>query len=67
MRIVSMAAGGMSNRGIAETLFVTVRTVEFHLSGAFRKLDVESRGELAGALEQGRVPEDGLEPPTRGL
>jgi DNA-binding CsgD family transcriptional regulator len=40
----------MSNREIAQALFVTLRTVEMHLSNAFRKLDVASRTQLAAAL-----------------
>ncbi|MGZ4369423.1 MAG: ATP-binding protein [Gaiellaceae bacterium] len=49
-RIAAMAAEGMSNRDIAQALFVTLRTVEMHLSNAFRKLDISSRTQLAGAL-----------------
>ena len=41
---------GYSNREIAQALFVTLRTVEMHLSNAFRKLGVSSRTQLAGAL-----------------
>ncbi len=50
-RIARLAAGGMSNREIADHLFVTVKTVEMHLANAFGKLEVGSRRELAGALE----------------
>ncbi len=49
-RIAAMAAEGMSNREIAQALFVTLRTVEMHLSNAFRKLSVSSRTQLAAAL-----------------
>jgi DNA-binding CsgD family transcriptional regulator len=49
-RIAEMAAEGMSNPEIAQALFVTRKTVEAHLAGAYRKLDIRSRGELAGAL-----------------
>jgi DNA-binding CsgD family transcriptional regulator len=49
-RVARMAADGMANREIAQQLFVTVRTVETHLHNAFRKLDVDSREKLAGAL-----------------
>ncbi|MFD1046072.1 helix-turn-helix transcriptional regulator [Kibdelosporangium lantanae] len=45
-RIVSLAAAGYSNRQIATQLFVTVRTVEFHLSGAYRKLGITGRRQL---------------------
>jgi DNA-binding CsgD family transcriptional regulator len=37
-RVAAMAAGGMANRDIAQALFVTRRTVEGHLTHAFRKL-----------------------------
>ena len=40
----------MSNKDIAQALFVTVKTVEVHLSRVYRKLDIQTRGELAGAL-----------------
>lgn len=45
-RVAQLAAGGATNREIAQELFVTLRTVEGHLSNTFRKLDVSSRGEL---------------------
>ena len=51
-RVAELAARGMANREIAESLFVTVRTVEFHLSHSYRKLGIDSRGKLAAALGQ---------------
>ena len=50
-RTAEMAAAGLSNPEIAQALFVTVKTVEGHLSGAYRKLDVRSRAELPRALQ----------------
>lgn len=41
---------GLSNREIAQALFVTLRTVETHLSSVFRKLDLSSGTQLANAL-----------------
>jgi DNA-binding CsgD family transcriptional regulator len=49
-RVARMAAEGMSNKEIAQALFVTVKAVEVHLSGAYRKLGIGSRRELPGAL-----------------
>jgi DNA-binding CsgD family transcriptional regulator len=46
-RIARMAAQGMSNRQIAAALFVTLKTVGWHLGNAYRKLEVGSRDELA--------------------
>ncbi len=49
-RIAQLAASGQSNREIAQTLFVTPKTVEYHLRNVYRKLDVQGRRELAPAL-----------------
>ncbi|RAJ56471.1 putative ATPase [Streptomyces sp. Amel2xB2] len=49
-KVADLAAAGTSNRGIAEALFVTVRTVETHLTSAYRKLGVTSRADLAPVL-----------------
>jgi DNA-binding CsgD family transcriptional regulator len=49
-RVAALAADGASNRDIAQTLFVTPKTIEVHLSNAYRKLGIRSRRELAGAL-----------------
>jgi DNA-binding CsgD family transcriptional regulator len=49
-RIAHLAAEGLTNREIAQMLFVTARTVEGHLTSVFRKLLLDSRAELASAL-----------------
>jgi DNA-binding CsgD family transcriptional regulator len=49
-RIADMAADGNSNAEIAQALFVTVKTVEMHLTHVYRKLDIPGRGELRRAL-----------------
>jgi DNA-binding CsgD family transcriptional regulator len=49
-RVARMAAEGMTNRDIAQALFVTVRTVEVHLTHAYQKLDIAARDELPAAL-----------------
>jgi len=48
--IVTLAAGGLSNRQIAQRLVVSVRTVENHLYRACTKLGITDRAELAGLL-----------------
>ncbi|HEX6115731.1 MAG TPA: AAA family ATPase [Solirubrobacterales bacterium] len=53
-RIVALAADGLSNPQIAQALFVTRRTVEMHLTNAYRKLDVGGRDELGGAMAEAR-------------
>ena len=52
-RVAEFAGQGLSNREIAQTLFVTARTVEGHLTSVFRKLQVDSRDELSAALAGG--------------
>jgi DNA-binding CsgD family transcriptional regulator len=50
-RVCRLAAEGLSNPEIAQTLFVTRATVESHLHAAYRKLEIASRRELKRALE----------------
>jgi DNA-binding CsgD family transcriptional regulator len=49
-RIAELASQNLTNREIAQLLFVTTRTVEGHLTSVFRKLRVDSRDELPRAL-----------------
>ncbi len=51
-RVATMATEGMTNREIAQALFVTPKTVEMHLNRAFRKLGLASRTQLAAALQE---------------
>jgi DNA-binding CsgD family transcriptional regulator len=53
LRVARMAGEGMENKQIAQGLFVSVRTVETHLTHAYQKLDISSRKELVGALTEG--------------
>jgi DNA-binding CsgD family transcriptional regulator len=50
LRVATLAAGGQTNRDIAQTLYVTPKTVEVHLSNAYRKLNISSRRDLPTAL-----------------
>jgi len=49
-RVAELAARGLSTRQVAEALFISPKTVEFHLSQTYRKLDIASREELADVL-----------------
>jgi DNA-binding CsgD family transcriptional regulator len=51
-RVAELAAAGATNREIAQALFVTVKTVEWHLRNAYGKLEIASRRELADAMEE---------------
>ena len=49
-RIAELAAGGASNPEIAQALFLTIKTVEGHLTSTYRKLDISGRSGLADTL-----------------
>ena len=50
MKVATLAAEGESNRDIAQSLYVTPKTVEVHLTNVYRKLGVGGRRDLPGAL-----------------
>lgn len=50
--VASLAADALTNRQIAETLFVTEKTVELHLSATYKKLDIRSRSQLPPSLAE---------------
>jgi DNA-binding CsgD family transcriptional regulator/tetratricopeptide (TPR) repeat protein len=49
-RVARMAADGLTNQEIAQALFVTGKTIEFHLRHVFQKLGISSRRQLRTAL-----------------
>jgi DNA-binding CsgD family transcriptional regulator len=56
-RTARLAAAGMTNREIAETLVLSEKTIETHLAASFRKLGIRSRVQLPDALA-GAAPAD---------
>jgi DNA-binding NarL/FixJ family response regulator/tetratricopeptide (TPR) repeat protein len=50
LEIAQLVAGGLTNRAVAETLFLSEKTIESHLAGAFVKLGVRTRQALGAAL-----------------
>lgn len=52
-RVATFAAEGRTNREIAEALFISLRTVESHLTNTYRKLGIGSRAQLQPALRAG--------------
>lgn len=56
LEVAELARDGLTNRQIAERLFMSVHTVEAHLSAAYQALDIRSRRELGAALGH---PDDG--------
>lgn len=57
--IARLAAAGLTNRQIARELALSVKTIEYHLSHAYAKLDVPSRVALAAVLTAGVKPSGG--------
>ena len=51
--LAELAASGQTNRQIADGLFLTVKSVEWHLGNVYRKLDIRGRRELGAALNPG--------------
>jgi DNA-binding CsgD family transcriptional regulator len=49
-RVARLAAQGHSNKEIAAALFMSIHTVEAHLTHVYRKLEIRSRGQLASRL-----------------
>ncbi|GAA1007341.1 hypothetical protein Aple_018010 [Acrocarpospora pleiomorpha] len=56
--VVTLAAAGNSNREIAERLVLSVKTIEFHLTNVFRKLDIGTRDELRQVLPEPGWPHE---------
>jgi DNA-binding NarL/FixJ family response regulator len=61
-RVGTLAAQGHSNRQIAELLVVSLRTVETHLTGAYRKLGIPGRSHLAAAMVDAAGTRNGRDP-----
>jgi DNA-binding NarL/FixJ family response regulator len=49
-RVARLAAEGLTNREVAQALFLTEKTIEVHLTSSYRKLDIKSRSQLLRAL-----------------
>ncbi len=59
LQIALLLAAGRTTREAAATLFLSPKTIEYHLRHVYQKLDIHSREDLARALET-RTVEDGM-------
>jgi DNA-binding CsgD family transcriptional regulator len=50
LQIALQVAQGRTNREVAAGLFLSAKTIEYHLGSIYRKLGIRRRGELAGVL-----------------
>jgi DNA-binding CsgD family transcriptional regulator len=64
-RVAALAACGYTNRDISSQLFITVSTVEQHLTRAYRKLRIEGRQQLPSDLQFDLVAQEGPPGPVR--
>ena len=49
-KVVALAADGLSNQEVADSLFVTLATVKSHLRHVFQKLDLRNRAQLVNTV-----------------
>ena len=56
IRVALAVAQGATNKEVAAQLFLSPKTIEFHLGRAYRKLGIHSRTELAALIAQGALP-----------
>lgn len=66
-RVAQLAARGVSNKAIAQSLFITVKTVEVHLSSVYRKLEISSRTQLDEAFLAAAAPLAGSSSTSPGV
>jgi DNA-binding CsgD family transcriptional regulator len=65
LAVARLVAAGMSNRQVASELFVSIKTVQFHLTHVYAKLGIGSRGELAAQLREDPAADETADAPSR--
>jgi len=55
-QVILAVLTGSSNREVADELYVSVKTVETHLTRIYRKLGFRSRTQVIAAYYTGRIP-----------
>jgi DNA-binding CsgD family transcriptional regulator len=65
LAVARLVAAGMTNRQVASELFISIKTVQFHLTHIYAKLGVGSRAELAAQFRDVPIGDDnGVSPST---
>jgi DNA-binding CsgD family transcriptional regulator len=59
LAVARLVAVGMSNRQVASELFISIKTVQFHLTHIYAKLGVGSRAELAAQFRDNELVDEG--------
>jgi DNA-binding CsgD family transcriptional regulator len=62
MRVALAVARGAKNREVAAELYLSPKTIEFHLGRVYRKLGIHSRAELATVVAEGRLESEQSDP-----
>jgi len=57
-RVAHLVAAGLTNQQVAKEIYISVKTVEFHLGNIFAKLGINSRKDLAALSRTRPKPED---------
>ena len=65
LQIARLVAEGKTNRDVAAALFITPKTVEFHLTRVYRKLGIHSRSELVRRMADHETEVDLHDPQNR--
>jgi DNA-binding CsgD family transcriptional regulator len=66
LAVARLVAVGMSNRRVASELFISIKTVQFHLTHIYSKLGVRSRAELAAQFRDPTATDEGGDGPADG-
>jgi DNA-binding CsgD family transcriptional regulator len=58
LQVALLLSAGQTTRQAASAMFLSPKTIEYHLRNVYRKLDCRSRSELGAALERTPVADD---------
>ncbi len=56
--VFTLVCGGISNKAVADAIYITEKTVKFHLTNIYKKLGCKSRTEMTARFYQKNLPQD---------